>query len=64
MKLIEINADDMMTLRERVQLEILCIEEGSLVKPLVNGSAMFSFDLMYSMVIIPLERSCLTVLCL
>ena len=64
MKLIEINADDMMTLRERVQLEILCIEEGSLVKPLVNESAMFSFDLMYSMVIIPLERSCLTVLCL
>ena len=36
----------------------------SLLKPLVNGSAIFSFDFMKSMEIISLESNCLTVLCL
>ena len=36
----------------------------SLLKPLVNGSVIFSFDFMKLMEIIPLESNCLTILCL
>ena len=36
---------------------------NSFANPLVSGSAMLSLDLTYSMEIIPLESSCLTVLC-
>ena len=49
-----------------IGLSLIPLDEfltNSLAKPLVSGFAMLSLDFTYSMEIIPLESSCLTVLC-